>query len=114
MESKQPHLCVAICERSINALQGAGNRASEVGELVELRLDCLDEDDFNSGFDQLPKLLHDLPVPTIVTYRPDEQGGWSNASFESRFAFWTKQGLSLGSHLCDIEFDIVQRLSLAG
>ncbi len=113
MASKQPHLCVAICERSINALEGACTRASEVGDLVELRLDCLDEGDFNSGVDQLKKLLHNLPVPTIVTYRPAEQGGSSSANVESRYSFWTGQGLSLGSHLCDVETDIAQNFSLA-
>ena len=113
MESKQLHLCVAICERSINALQSAGTRASGVGDLVELRLDCLDEDDFCSGVDRLEKLVHNLSVPTIVTYRPYEQGGSSHANFESRFAFWNDQGLSLGLHLCDIELDIAQKLSRA-
>src|SRR5882762_5213908 len=110
MESKQRHLCVAICERSINVLQNAATRASDEGDLVELRLDCLDEDDFNSGVDRLRKLVHNLPVPTVVTYRPYEQGGSSNATFESRFAFWNQHGLSLGSHLCDIELDIAQKL----
>ena len=113
MESKQPHLCVAICERSINALQSAATRASDEGDLVELRLDCLGEDDFNSGVDRLKKLVHNLPVPTIVTYRPYEQGGSSNANFESRFAFWNDHGLSLGSHLCDIELDVAQKLARA-
>jgi 3-dehydroquinate dehydratase / shikimate dehydrogenase len=112
MESKPPHLCVAICERSLEALQSAGTRASDAGDLVELRLDCLDEDDFNSGADRLKKLLHSLSVPAIVTYRPHEQGGSSHANFESRLAFWNDQGLSLGSHLCDIELDIAQKLSL--
>ena len=113
MESKPPHLCVAICERSINALQSAGTRASAAGDLVELRLDCLDEDDFNSGAERLRKLVHNLSVPTIVTYRPYEQGGSSNANFESRFAFWNDHGLSLGSHLCDLELDVAQKLSRA-
>ncbi|MDQ2922235.1 MAG: type I 3-dehydroquinate dehydratase, partial [Acidobacteriota bacterium] len=113
MESKQPHLCVAICERRLNALESAGTRASEVGDLVELRLDCLDEDDFNSGVDQLKKLIHNLSTPTIVTYRPAEQGGSSNANLESRYAFWTEQGLSFPSHLSDFELDIAQKFSLA-
>ncbi|MEP6913580.1 MAG: type I 3-dehydroquinate dehydratase, partial [bacterium] len=113
MESKPPHLCVAICEQSINALQSAGTRASGAGDLVELRLDCLAEGDFNSGADRLRKLVHNLPVPTIVTYRPFEQGGSSSANFESRLAFWNDQGLSLGSYLCDIELDIAQKFSRA-
>jgi 3-dehydroquinate dehydratase/shikimate dehydrogenase len=114
MESKKTQLCVAICERSLTALKSAGTNASDVGDLVELRLDCLNEDDFNSGVDQLKKLIHGLSVPTIVTYRPAEQGGSSNANVESRYASWTKQGLPLGSQLCDFELDIAQKLSLAG
>ena len=113
MESKEPYLCVAICERSIRALHSASTRASEVGDLVELRLDCLDEDEFNSGFDLLKRLLHDLSVPTIVTYRSAEQGGLSNVSVESRYAFWTAQGLSLEAHLYDVEMDIAEKFSLA-
>ena len=96
MESKPPHLCVAICERSIKALQSAGTTASDAGDLVELRLDCLDEDDFNSGADRLKKLVHNLSVPTIVTYRPAEQGGSSNANVESRYAFGPVKDCRLG------------------
>jgi 3-dehydroquinate dehydratase/shikimate dehydrogenase len=114
MDSKPPHLCVAICERTIDALKVAAARASEQGNLVELRLDCLGQDDFDSVGDSLTKLIQVLPVPTIVTYRPAEQGGSSHASFDARYAFWTGPGRSLPSHLCDIELDIAQRLSQVG
>lgn len=113
MESKQLRLCVAICEQGIDALEVAATRAAEIGNLVELRLDCLQHDDFKSGIEQLKKLLQSLSVPTILTYRPTHQGGSSDASRESRFAFWAGPGLSLPSHLCDFELDIAQELSHA-
>jgi 3-dehydroquinate dehydratase/shikimate dehydrogenase len=114
MDSKPPHLCVAICERTIDALQIAAARASETGDLVELRLDCLEQDDLSSVANILTKLIQKLPVPTIVTYRPAEQGGSSDASVDARYAFWTGPDRSLPSHLCDIELDIAQKLSQAG
>jgi len=114
MDSKPPHLCVAICERTIDALQGSAASASEPGDLVELRLDCLEQDGFNSIAGMLTQLIQKLPVPTIVTYRPAEQGGSTNASIDARYAFWTGPGRLPGSHLCDIELDIAQKLSQAG
>jgi 3-dehydroquinate dehydratase/shikimate dehydrogenase len=114
MDSKPLQLCVAICERTIDALQGAAASASAPGDLVELRLDCLDQNDFNSIAGILTQLTHKLPVPTIVTYRPAEQGGLTNASVDARYAFWTGRGRLLGSHLCDIELDIAQKLSQPG
>ncbi|HVQ38218.1 MAG TPA: type I 3-dehydroquinate dehydratase, partial [Pyrinomonadaceae bacterium] len=77
MESNQPQLCVAICETSLGALLEAGKRAAEFGDLVELRLDCLSEDDF--GSEQVENLLREFSVPAIITYRPAEQGGSSDA-----------------------------------
>jgi 3-dehydroquinate dehydratase/shikimate dehydrogenase len=114
MDSKSPHLCVAICEKTIDALKGAAVRASEQGDLVEFRLDCLVQDDFDSMPEILTKLIQKLPVSTIVTYRPAEQGGSSDAPVDARYAFWTGAGRSLPSHLCDIELDIAQKLSRPG
>jgi 3-dehydroquinate dehydratase/shikimate dehydrogenase len=111
MESKQLQLCVAVGERSLAALEKASRRASEAGDLVELRLDCLEEGEFNSGAQQLAPLLQKLSVPAIVTYRPVEQGGSSNATVDSRYNFWTRNGLPLPPHLCDLELDLVQRFS---
>jgi 3-dehydroquinate dehydratase/shikimate dehydrogenase len=111
MESK-PTVCVALCESSIDALANAATRAADVGDLVELRLDCLKADDFNSSMERLESLIQKLKVPTIITYRPAEQGGSMDSSLDSRFAFWAAAGNSLPSHLRDLELDVVQKLSL--
>ena len=36
-------VCVPVCEKSLSALKEACQKASSVADVVELRLDCLDE-----------------------------------------------------------------------
>ncbi len=35
-------ICVPICEQSLGAAESAIAKAAEIGDLIEVRLDCLD------------------------------------------------------------------------
>lgn len=92
-------VCVPVCAKSIAALEQACQRASEFGDIVELRLDCLESDDFAAPLDEL---LARLSFPLIVTYRPSEQGGYRSLDFSKRQAFWNTDFKTL----CDVEGDL--------
>jgi 3-dehydroquinate dehydratase/shikimate dehydrogenase len=77
-------ICVAVCEKTLEALESAVVRASEWADIVELRLDCLES---LKGFE---RVLDHVSRPVILTFRPREQGGRRDLDYETRTAFWKK------------------------
>ncbi|MFN2516603.1 MAG: shikimate dehydrogenase [Pyrinomonadaceae bacterium] len=109
MESNKRRICISICERTIEAIQQACARAGEFGDLVEVRLDCLDLYQGGATFHDLESLLN-IPRPVIVTYRPAEQGGQHQLDAKSRLVFWLFKRPE--ADFFDIEFDIATPPSL--
>ena len=94
-----------MCEKDLDALRSACERAVEWADIIELRLDCLDSEPEN-----ISELLQDLGRPVILTFRPSEQGGHRKLSREEREAFW-KTAPRGESVWWDVEGDLVQDLS---
>ena len=94
-----------MCEKDLDALRSACERALEWADVIELRLDCLDRTPQN-----ISELLQSLERPVILTFRPAEQGGHRNLSREERELFWrtAPRGESIW---WDVEGDRVQDLS---
>jgi 3-dehydroquinate dehydratase/shikimate dehydrogenase len=106
MESEcKAQICVPICEQSVAAIAQASAKAAEVGDLIEVRLDCLDPLAFEASLDEVQKLLKEFAGPVIVTFRPVEQGGRRELNLESRLLFWLFNRPS-SSALLDIELDL--------
>jgi len=105
MESKPPVICVPICEQSISATERAIARAAPLADLIEIRLDCLDPFQIGGNFPRLEHLFENSPKPTILTYRPAEQGGRRELNMEARLGFWVFHGQATNGFL-DIEFDL--------
>ncbi|MDQ2976393.1 MAG: shikimate dehydrogenase [Acidobacteriota bacterium] len=110
MDLERPRICVSICERSIDALATAIAGAARAADLIEIRLDCIAGEDLKSSFDQINQLLSNSSIPAILTFRPAEQGGASDSSYEARRAFWKEQGLP-SPHLCDLEIDVAEQFA---
>jgi 3-dehydroquinate dehydratase / shikimate dehydrogenase len=89
-------VCVPVCEKDLDALRSA----CELGDWIELRLDCLDE---------IPDNLKEITRPLILTFRPSEQGGYRELTREERRRFWSSapRGESVW---WDIEGDLVHDL----
>ena len=98
-------VCIPVCEKDLDALRSACERAVEWADVIELRLDCLDTTPQN-----ISELLKDLGRPVILTFRPSEEGGYRNLSREERETFWrtAPRGESIW---WDVEGDLVQHLS---
>ena len=101
-------ICVPVCEGSLVALQTAAKTAAEIGDLVEIRLDCLEGIEFEkattSGLEVLAK---SLLRPSIFTFRPSEEGGHRVADYATRYAFWSSQQPIPSARFFDIEHDVV-------
>ncbi|MET0624184.1 MAG: shikimate dehydrogenase [Pyrinomonadaceae bacterium] len=87
-ETNKARVCVPVCVRRADELRPSVARAAELADVVELRLDCLAEDQLAAARSLLGPLLGETPLPFIITYRPREQGGGRDVSLEERAAFW--------------------------
>jgi 3-dehydroquinate dehydratase/shikimate dehydrogenase len=97
-------VCVPVCERDLDTLRNACERAREWADIVELRLDYLES---TSG---ISHLLSKLSHPSILTFRPSEQGGYRKLTHEERIAFWNSQ-LPQNEVWWDLEADLAHDLS---
>ena len=105
MSTAERRICVSICERDLRALTSALRHAGETGHFIEVRLDCINEGDLTSAIEDLPQLLQEHARSTIITFRPQEQGGLRPLTLDERFQFWREHGFGLPAVLFDLEID---------
>ncbi len=124
MKSSPPKICVPVSVRRAVALKPAIARAAEVADIVEVRLDYLDDDEREDGLAFLHDYLNRSPshfsatqfsrmrganagTPLILTLRSGEQGGRTASNFETRRRFWTSLIKVSGTAFIDLELDMV-------
>jgi 3-dehydroquinate dehydratase/shikimate dehydrogenase len=95
---------VPVCEKHFADVEDACTRASEVADIIELRLDCLDQEGWAA---QLEPLIRKQSRLLILTFRPAEQGGHRVLSRQQREAFWVEDWAATRETLADIESDLV-------
>ena len=99
-------ICVPVCEKDLNALEGACARAVKWADVVELRLDCLD-----GALEDVSRIVGSLPRPVILTFRPAEQGGYRKLTREVREAFWRNEATRGEAVWWDLEADVAPDVS---
>ncbi|HZG51925.1 MAG TPA: type I 3-dehydroquinate dehydratase, partial [Pyrinomonadaceae bacterium] len=111
-----PHarLCVPVCVGRADELRGAIARAAEVGDVIELRLDCLADDaELERATRELPALFRARSRPFILTFRPSAQGGRRTTDAARRVRFWI-ENFSPGrerADYADLELELVELLA---
>ena len=95
---------------SVRALNQLMLLASEVGDLIELRFDCVESTELGQCLKESRRLMDSLDHPVIITFRPAEQGGKRALAHETRLQFWLFDKPN-GAAFCDIEFDLVTGLA---
>lgn len=110
MHSTIPTVCISICESNWPSIERAVRESAKHDGLIEIRLDCLTPEDFQN-LHALHQLLATCPRPGIVTFRATEEGGRSDADFETRLRFWRQTGLDLPANFVDLELDIAEQLA---
>jgi 3-dehydroquinate dehydratase/shikimate dehydrogenase len=91
-------------------MRDAVERAAEVADIIELRLDCLDDVDAAERVMDHARLFG---RPLILTLRSAEQGGHSSIDYKSRRQFWSSLRPPATDCFVDLEYDLVQDLSSA-
>ena len=99
-------ICVPLSGKDIDALRHACECAVEQADIIELRLDSLEETPRD-----LAEVLGNISLPVILTFRPSEQGGYRELSRSERMAFWNSTAPRGGEIWWDVEGDLVQELS---
>ncbi len=111
MTSRRPiRICVPVCETKGEALKHAARAAAILGDLVELRLDCLDAIEFETVINEIDELSTALSCSVILTFRSTEQGGHRALDYASRSAFWNSRQGERGGAFFDIELDLATEL----
>lgn len=103
MSDRPVRVCVPVCVKSFADLEDAYARASAVSDIVELRLDCVEDGDLSSVSEFIG---HTKAGPIIITLRPLEQGGRRELTRAQRESFWVGIGTATGT-LCDIESELI-------
>jgi 3-dehydroquinate dehydratase/shikimate dehydrogenase len=113
-ETNRARVCVPVCVRRADELPSSIERAAEVADIIELRLDCLAVDQLDAARARLGAILNATRLPFIITYRPHEQGGHRHIDMKERAAFWRDAPLWLREVVgrerafADLELDLLE------
>jgi 3-dehydroquinate dehydratase/shikimate dehydrogenase len=94
-------ICIPVCATRADELPRLIARASETADIIEARLDFLEETEVAKVALQLGSLLSSTRRPLLFTFRSVEEGGRSKRDAEARGDFWE----SFGGHLKDAARD---------
>src|SRR5687768_6984086 len=99
-------IAVALNEPTTEHARTALRAAAAIADIVELRLDLMEEFD-------LPRLLAGRPCPVVVTCRAVREGGRWPGSEEARLDV-LRQAIDLGAEYVDVEGDAIHAIRERG
>ena len=111
MKANLTRICVPVCVRHSNEIPAAMKRAAQAADMIELRLDYLEENELDSIVRLLPEHLNQFGVPVILTLRSEDQGGRASAEYQARQCFWASLEKIPDNCLVDLELDLAQQLA---
>lgn len=109
MKNESAKICVPVAAETFAAYNSLTKRAVCVADVIEFRLDYLAQSEFEIALRELPSFLQSLSCQTLLTFRPKEQGGRSNASLKERIGFWLK-AKNFPASFFDFELDLARAL----
>ncbi|HEX7295311.1 MAG TPA: type I 3-dehydroquinate dehydratase, partial [Pyrinomonadaceae bacterium] len=98
-------ICVPICAPNLAEMEARVQRAATVADVIELRVDCLSEQDVSKFLDRVSQMVEGARVPVIITFRPEEEGGYRALTVNERKQFWQSMKPSQNV-LFDIEYQL--------
>jgi 3-dehydroquinate dehydratase / shikimate dehydrogenase len=110
----QARVCVPVCVSAAGELSETVARAAALADVIELRFDCLEEDQLAEALALLPRLLEADNRHFIITNRPAREGGRRALGDDERVDF--RRGASellrdteKRARVCaDVELDLLE------
>jgi 3-dehydroquinate dehydratase/shikimate dehydrogenase len=84
----QARVCVPVCVPNASELSETVARAAKLADVIELRLDCLEDGQLEDAFARLAGIITKTPLHFIITNRPAGQGGRRTLDAHERLDFW--------------------------
>ena len=100
-------ICVPITCDTTAAARDAMQAAKDVGDLIELRIDCLED------ITELQSLIEATPLPLIATYRRSEDGGRCDIPEPLRMEI-LHNCAKWGADYVDVEIDFIENFRPEG
>ena len=113
MNTNAVRVCIPLCASRGDELEAAIPRAAELGDLIELRLDCLNHAERDDALTNISEWSDRAGRPMILTLRAEEQGGNNQLTYEDRLRFWSSLESIPDECLIDLELDLVHDLPTA-
>lgn len=82
-------ICVSVCRENAGELAESIRNAEDYADVIEVRFDGLNPRDFPAAFAAL-----NSTKSLLLTYRPKEQGGMTDADLAGRVDFWKSNLIS--------------------
>lgn len=103
-------ICAPITENRADLFLAAIDEASRVSDAIELRLDYLPAGILPQVIDELRWRVIDLNKPLVLTFRPREQGGRRDLTWQDRRDFWRSLPPEIINSIAfaDLELDLVE------
>lgn len=96
-------ICVSVCAETADKFINKIRQAAEFADMIELRFDCLDENEIDVVVTHIAELAANKPL--LATFRSQDQGGNRQITLEQRKEFWID--LPTTFRAADLEEDIV-------
>src|SRR5437588_12923154 len=105
MKTNAVKICVPVCVSRASEIVETMKRAAEVGDLIELRLDYLEQSERNAAMVWLLECLNRANGSIILTLRSPDQGEQTSIDHEARHNFWRSFGDLPTTGLADPQLD---------
>jgi len=113
MTTNAVKICVPVCVSRASEIAEAMKRAAEVGDLIELRLDYLQQNERDAAMVSLLGDLNRANGSIILTLRSPDQGGQTSIDDEARRSFWRSLADLPTNCFADLELDLVNEFARA-
>jgi 3-dehydroquinate dehydratase type I len=99
-------ICVSVCAENLEECIDQIKRAAVLADVIELRFDCLNNIDLENLRREVKQIRRTFKGKVLATFRPSEQGGKRNLTFEQRKKFWIDSKISEFVDWADFELDL--------
>ena len=80
-------ICISVCAKNTDELLEKIGIAEKIGDIIELRFDCLNKEDIPNALKKISSIVSEKPF--LITFRPKTQGGCRDLSIDERNDFWS-------------------------